>query len=371
MHTTVALDGIWRVTSITNALNQTTSVRYDAVGNRTRLTDALNQQTNYAYDALDRLTGVAEPVTASYAYNGDGLRVSKTVGGNTMRYTWDVLGFGHVVADGNEYVWGAGLIGQVTGSGTATYAHADGLGSIRMLTDGMGTVIGTKQYDAFGAARSTTGVSLPFGYRGEQEDAESGLVYLRGRYVDPGTGRFLTRDPLSGSLDYPLGQHAYGYVGSSPLRWVDPEGTQATTADLWDAGGRGGIGPAPMAPSVPPQVVEDVATEVGSAAAAAARAAVDTVQAALGAVFAKGGQQQGENECTREARNLHPKDPAKARDYIRKELATEKAKPPRQQNKERIRKLEQADKFFSERNREKRQDMRRFGSKSATSVGPC
>jgi hypothetical protein len=92
-----------------------------------------------------------------------------------MHYTWDVQDLGQVIADGDEYVWGHGLIGRVTAGGAATYAHADGLGSIRVLTDAMGTVIGTKQYDAFGAARGTTaappdldGMPRAFGARGHR-----------------------------------------------------------------------------------------------------------------------------------------------------------------------------------------------------------
>ena len=217
------------------------SYTYDANGNQTGKT-AGGVTTTYSYDALDRLTGIGGPVTASYAYNGDGLRVSKTVGGTTTNYAWDVLGLPMVLSDGTEYVWGHGLISQITGAGAATYAHADGLGSIRVLTDGSGTVVGTQQYDAFGAGRGQSGAQLPFGYTGEQVDAESGLVYLRARYMDPATGRFLTVDPFPGFLDDLASQHAYAYVGNNPLRWVDPTGEDAGVP-LFDSEGGSGIGP--------------------------------------------------------------------------------------------------------------------------------
>lgn len=257
--TTWSYDALDRLTGVTYPNGDTADYGYDAVGNRTSHTvngattantfDAANRMTasgsdaytydangnqsgktvggvttTYSYDALDRLTDISGPTTASYTYNGDGLRVAKTVGGNTTRFTWDVLGLPQVIADGNEYVWGHGLISQVTGSGTATYAHADGLGSIRLLTDQMGAVVGTQQYDAFGAARGQTGTQLPFSYTGEQVDAESGLVYLRARYMDPSSGRFVTRDPRLGTLSEPVTQHANGYARNNPLNWIDPTG---------------------------------------------------------------------------------------------------------------------------------------------------
>jgi RHS repeat-associated protein len=167
------------------------------------------------------------------------LRVSKTVGTTTTDYTWDPTGLGNVLSDGNDYVWGLGLISQIA-SGTPTYAHSDGLGSIRLLTDGSGTVVGTQEYDAFGATRSQTGVQLPFTYTGEQVDPESGLVYLRNRYLDPTTGRFQTPDPLgfAGS-----GVNLYAYVANSPLSATDPNGLDCDLCGrVGPAGGGSGGG---------------------------------------------------------------------------------------------------------------------------------
>lgn len=43
------------------------------------------------------------------------------------------------------------------------------------------------------------------------------MQYLRARYYDPGTGRFLSRDPLM------IGNR-YSYVGNNPLNYIDPYG---------------------------------------------------------------------------------------------------------------------------------------------------
>jgi RHS repeat-associated protein len=51
-------------------------------------------------------------------------------------------------------------------------------------------------YDAFGNKINSTG-STPnvYLYRGEQYHSDLGLYYLRARYYNPATGRFLSRDP--------------------------------------------------------------------------------------------------------------------------------------------------------------------------------
>jgi uncharacterized protein RhaS with RHS repeats len=76
---------------------------------------------------------------------------------------------------------------------TPTYYLSDGLGSTMALTDGDGDIVNTYDYDVFGSVRSSTG-SQPneFRFTGEQVDDSTSLGYLRARFYDPGTGRFVT-----------------------------------------------------------------------------------------------------------------------------------------------------------------------------------
>jgi RHS repeat-associated protein len=130
----------------------------------------------------------------------------------------------------SEYVYGHDLIGRIVsigGQGTATYAHADALSSVQLTTDASGTQVGTTRFDAFGGIQAQTGVQLAFGFAGEQHDAESGLIYLRARYYDPTTGRFLSKDPVRGSAWRPASQHAYVYALNNPVRYRDPRGREA------------------------------------------------------------------------------------------------------------------------------------------------
>jgi hypothetical protein len=71
----------------------------------------------FIWDHENRMTGLSiGSTTASYAYNGDGLRMSSTVGANTTSYVWDVAaGLPVVLQDGtNTYVYGLGLISRPT-----------------------------------------------------------------------------------------------------------------------------------------------------------------------------------------------------------------------------------------------------------------
>jgi RHS repeat-associated protein len=64
----------------------------------------------------------------------------------------------------------------------------------------------------------------PSYYRGEQYDQDLGLYYLRARYYNPATGRFLSRDPLDGNALDPKTLHKYLYAGGDPVNAMDPTG---------------------------------------------------------------------------------------------------------------------------------------------------
>lgn len=51
-----------------------------------------------------------------------------------------------------------------------------------------------------------------------------GYQYLRARYYDPGTGRFISKDPFSGALERPQTLTAYPYVQNNPVNFTDPSG---------------------------------------------------------------------------------------------------------------------------------------------------
>jgi RHS repeat-associated protein len=198
-----------------------TAYTSDNRGNRTQRTPGAGGPDTYTYDQASRLTAVNG--TATYAYDGDGIRQSKIVGSTTTTHTWDRSGSLPLDIQDNStsyiYTPDGQPLEQINGS-TVTYYHHDQQGSTRALTNTSGTVIGTYTYDAYGNPTGSTGsVTQPFGYNGQYTDTETGFQYLRARYYEPATGQFLTRDPLAS-----LTRSAFGYAKSNPLNSADPTG---------------------------------------------------------------------------------------------------------------------------------------------------
>ena len=187
----------------------------------------------FAWDHRNRMTtSVVGGVPATYTYNGDGVRMSQTVGGVVTNYNVDVLApLPVMMQDGTySYVYGLDLISAVDGSGSEIYYTYDGLGSVANLTDATGAVTDSYTYDVFGEIRTSSGsTSNDWLFTGEQED-ESGLYFLRARYYDPVTGRFIGRDPLEFA-------QRYAYAGNNPVAFTDPAGLEYE-----GAGGGVGIG---------------------------------------------------------------------------------------------------------------------------------
>jgi RHS repeat-associated protein len=256
-------DALYRLTEVEYPNSDVTEYGYDAVGNRTSLTinggtpiantySAANEltasgsdsfsydengnltsktvssvTTDYTWDALNRMTGIDDGATvASYVYNGTGRRVAKSVNSVMTEYTWDPIRLGQVISDGNEYVWaGFGdLVSRVTSGGSSIYAHQDGLGSVRLLTDSAASMVGTEEFDVFGATRAQSGTQILFSYAGSMRDSEFALPYLRARSMDVIQGRFVSRDPYSGNLSNVASLHRYSYVANDPVNMIDPSG---------------------------------------------------------------------------------------------------------------------------------------------------
>jgi RHS repeat-associated protein len=216
---------------------------YDEEGERTQEIPTTGPTTTYEYDQAGQLTGVERPeegetaaVSESFAYDGTGTMASKTVGPNIEHLVWDPTASPSLLLsdEGDSYVYGPGglPIEQISSEEVPTYLHHDQLGSTRLLTNSSGEATGTFAYGAYGALTGQTGTSRTgLGYAGQFTLGQSGLVYLRARVYDPGTGQFLTRDPLQA-----LTREPYAYAVDNPVADVDPSGLISLSGVLGSIG---------------------------------------------------------------------------------------------------------------------------------------
>ena len=240
---------------------------------------------------------------ATYSYNYQGQRTRKVTtasapqGAQTILYQYDPQG--HLLAELTgtgaplrTYVWRDDTpLAQIeyVPARKVLYYEVDHLATPRAALDETGKVVWRWESDAFGTTAPNedpdgdgikTTVNLRF--PGQYYDAESGLHYNYFRDYDPGTGRYVTSDPVSvgehatrmsmwlqpvklpqlivqpdignatsfethdiswlaqpsGFAATPLELNQYVYIANNPLRWTDSTGESIE--------GFGGFGGSPM-----------------------------------------------------------------------------------------------------------------------------
>jgi RHS repeat-associated protein len=241
--------------------------------------------STYQWDALNRLTNlvradsmIVDATDAAYTYRADGLRTSKIVdytgaleepnsgfydfnyfvNNATTNYFYDGqmavqerytadAGSNAVNVDETRNFLGARGIDMIEAERIAGAAGDDKIGSKRKqypIYDGHGNMIcsvirstagngyslvNEKRYDAWGAVVQTSGAGDALanpkeGYQGaigHKYDAESDLIYMRARYYEPASGRFISQDPAGDGWNW------YAYCKNDPIGYVDGDGKHA------------------------------------------------------------------------------------------------------------------------------------------------
>lgn len=199
-----------------------------------RFQDTVSDSTSHTAndEVVVRISAQASPAVTSYAYNANGDRISQTADSVSTSYVVNsVPTLASVVAETTGsattyFVYGHDLLYSVKAD-VPHFHHTDALGSTIAVTGSTGTVEQTMDYDVFGQLRSITGTSgTTYTFTGEENDT-SGLIYLRARYYDPGTGRFLSRDPYPADAADTQTINRYVYVKNNPTNYVDPSGETA------------------------------------------------------------------------------------------------------------------------------------------------
>jgi len=221
---------------LTGAISTTYTYPYNPNGDRTGTLDSSGATgASYSYDQADRLIAAAVTDTtglrqATYAYNGDGVRMSKVVSGTAEGFAWDTSGGLPLLVQDSaaRYINGPdGLPVEMISGTTTLYFLRDQLGSTRGVLSSAGALIASYAYDAYGTLKLRQGIIksvraplyTPFLYAGQYTDAETGFQYLQARYYDPATQQFLTMDPQVAQTKQP-----YAYTGSNPVNGTDPTG---------------------------------------------------------------------------------------------------------------------------------------------------
>lgn len=265
---TYTYDELYRITSATYADGQRWSYTYDAAGNR--LTKALSfpggggfTQT-FGYDAANQM--ITEPGrqrtynengdltnigtsdaffwnfqhrlsrvdrasgTWTFVYDGDGRRTRQSYGGVSTDYVVDTVPqLPEVLSETTAgatiyYIYGHDFLYAINDS-ELYFPHPDGIGSTVLATNAAGQATARTVYDVFGEVHSgSTTQWFTRRFTGEENDA-SGLIYLRARFYEPSTGRFLSRDPLlTKPPTFTQDLHQYAYCENNPVNLTDPSG---------------------------------------------------------------------------------------------------------------------------------------------------
>ena len=170
----------------------------------------------------------------TYAYDGDGNRISKTVDGVTTDYYYidgkllglkkgqDTLLF---LYDETDTVYG------LIYNGTPYFYDINLQGDIIGIYDQRGNLVVSYTYDIWGALlaihsdyHAELALFNPLLYRGYYYDFETGLYYLQSRYYDPTVGRFINADTQLNVAVGVLGYNLFAYCNNNPVKFADTDG---------------------------------------------------------------------------------------------------------------------------------------------------
>ena len=229
--TTYSYDLADRLITVTQSAQVTTYTWSD----RGDLLDDGKQE--YTWDAAGRLTGVSvtDGPEVAYLYDGGNDRVALVVDGVTTTYVVDPYNpvesvsenspLSQVLVETTEeettmYLYGLDLLGHMR-DGDAVYYGYDAQ-NLRLHLNGSGEIAAQYHYGPFGEVVGDNPIG--YGYSGDRWDSQAKLLYLRARYYQPETGRFISRDPTGGDLARPVSLHKFLYVWNNPVNHRDPAG---------------------------------------------------------------------------------------------------------------------------------------------------
>jgi RHS repeat-associated protein len=205
-------DAFGRMVAFENTANERWAYRYDALGRRIG-----KQATDLRYDAG---RGHRDEATRTwFLWDGDAMagdvRRTAAVSGPARFYVYRQDSFEPLAMQVDE------------GASKRIYFYQNDLnGAPVRLQDASGEVVWEVHYSVVGGVdrREGAGVEQLIRLQGQYWDAESGLHYNRNRYFDPGTGYFISQDPIGlvgGINPYQFAPNVFG--------WIDALGWETVT----------------------------------------------------------------------------------------------------------------------------------------------
>jgi RHS repeat-associated protein len=227
-----------RVKAMTfDAASQIVGASYDALGRMTA-----NGAQTFAWDLASRLKGISKgAASAAFEYDAFGNLIAETRGGVRQDFVWNyALGLRSPVVAREGGADSAYLVHTPGGELLYTidaknpersFYHFDEAGNTIFLTDDAGAITDTFAYSPYGEVIGRTGShETPLLFAGCYSVIsypDDGLVYMRRRWLQTESGRFLSRDPNWGISINPNELNPYAYSRSNPLNYIDPHGLDA------------------------------------------------------------------------------------------------------------------------------------------------
>ena len=201
---------------------------YDAAGNPTKY-----RNLSFEWSKGRQLTKLTDgEKSVEYTYDGSGLRRTKTSGGVTKTYDYEN---GRLVRESGgaepvRFLYGEGGIIGIKYDRSKFLFRKNAFGDVTEVYNVRGELVAKYSYSAYGKCtieynKDNAAYFNPIRYRGYYYDEETGLYYLKSRYYDPETGRFLNADDISYLAPETINSlNLYAYCGNNPVMRIDENG---------------------------------------------------------------------------------------------------------------------------------------------------
>jgi len=217
-----------------DAACQISNYSYDRMGHLT--TDA---KRTYNWDLASRMTSYSDTSNIiSFTYDGRGMRVTRSCNGLIREYVWNyamvIPSVSIIKEDGSDRTYyvhlpnGRLLHSVQANDDSRRFYHFNEMGTTLFLTDDAGDITDQYGITPFGKVTvqfgSTDNPFIFLGAYGVMQEGNAGLYYMRTRYYDANSVRFLSRESLWPRIENPSAINPYQYALNNPVRYTDISG---------------------------------------------------------------------------------------------------------------------------------------------------